>query len=420
MICKTATAGLLQCTPGPPDQSQSTMGYYLLPHSSPAFLLSMNGDSHVDVVGAPYVDVASFNEIDLLWYENRGQELGFTAHQIDAGLSFATELPKTEPSASQIDGDGGTDVAFVEVKIGAASSFIWWYQSMTCPAGRYGVNGSIPCYDCAAGHVGPWVGLGAETGDMCAGPCAPGQYSAAGAMACTNCSAGYMCGLPATTPTAQMVCPPGTYSEGGASACSLCPGGRFGNSSGMTSSVCTGPCPAGYVCSPGTVNGTAALCPPGQFSGEGSSVCSPCPAGRYGGAPPLVHANCTGLCAVGRWGAPGATSADCNGPCAAGYACPPGLNTSNPESLVKCRNGTYSARGQGVCSPCPKGRYGGSAGAESSDCTGACVVGHYCPEGSTEQIPYVAFWACECADCSRLAAGLLSCLHERGMLHKWS
>jgi hypothetical protein len=188
----------------------------------------MNGDSRVDVVGTPYVDVATLNEIDLLWFENRWPELGFTAHQIDAGLSFA-ESPRTEPFASQIDGDGGPDITFVMPEDGRYQ--LLWYQSMTCPVGRYGVNGSIPCYDCAAGHVGPWVGLGAETGDMCAGPCAPGQYSAAGAMACSNCSAGYMCGLAATSPTAQMVCPPGTYSEGGASACSLCPGGRFGNSS---------------------------------------------------------------------------------------------------------------------------------------------------------------------------------------------
>jgi hypothetical protein len=218
-------------------------------------------------------------------------------------------------------------------------------------------------------------------------------------MTCTNCSAGYMCGLAATSPT-QTQCPPGTYSEGGASVCSLCPGGKFGNSSGLTSSACTGPCPAGYVCGPGTVNGTATLCPLGQFSGEGSSVCSPCPGGRYGSVPPLVHASCTGLCVVGRWGAPGTTSPDCTGPCAAGYACPPGLNTSNPGSSYECVAGRYSARGQGVCSPCPKGRYGNTAGAVSSDCTGACVVGHYCPEGSTEQIPYVAFFLSECAGCS--------------------
>jgi hypothetical protein len=338
---------------------------------------SMNGDSFVDVVGVA--------QGALVWLENRGRGLGFTAHMVDSVSSGFVP-----PAVLQMDGDGGPEIAVI---VGFS---IQWYQSTACPAGRYGVNGSIPCHDCAAGHVGPWVGLGVETGDMCAGPCAPGQYSAAGAMTCTNCSAGYMCGLAATSPT-QTQCPPGTYSEAGASVCSSCPGGRFGNSSGLTSSACTGPCPAGYVCGLGTVNGTATLCPPGQFSGEGSSVCRPCPAGRYGSVPPLVHESCTELCDEGRWGAPGATGPDCTGPCAAGYACPRGLNTSNPGESYKCVAGRYSARGQGVCSPCPKGRYGSGSGAESSACTADCAEGFFCPEGSSGQIPYVALVMSECA-----------------------
>jgi hypothetical protein len=230
---------------------------------------------------------------------------------------------------------------------------------------------------------------------MCAGPCGPGQYSTVGSRVCRSCSAGYLCsGLAATRPN-DTVCPPGTYSESGARVCSLCPSGRFGSSSGLTSSACTGTCPAGYTCGAGTANGTSTLCPPGRFSGEGSSVCVECGAGRYGADPPLVGPDCSGLCVVGRWGAPGANSPDCNGPCDAGYACPPGLSTSNPGEAVKCAAGKYSARGQGVCSPCPRGRYGSGTGAESSVCTGACVVGHYCPEGSTEQIPYVASFASE-------------------------
>jgi hypothetical protein len=223
---------------------------------------SLNGDSLVDIISG---QTTSAGLLTLIWFENHGPGLGFAAHLIDAPIPPS----RSPPAAFQIDRDGGPDIVFATTPYSwATSGSITWYRSTACPAGRYGVNGSIPCHDCAAGHVGPWVGLGAETGDMCAGPCAPGQYSAAGAMTCTNCSAGYMCGLAATSPT-QAQCGPGTYSEAGAGVCSSCPGGRFGNSSGLTSSACTGPCPAGYVCGLGTVNGTATLCPPGQFSGEG-------------------------------------------------------------------------------------------------------------------------------------------------------
>lgn len=336
----------------------------------------------MDVVGNP----ATYPGYALVWYENRGPGLGFASHIITSlGSDYYTS---TGLGVYQLDGDGGPDMAFVDVPYGSTSGVILWYQSTACPAGRYGIDGAIPCHDCAAGYVGPWVGLGAETGDMCAGPCAPGQYSTAGSMSCSDCSAGYTCGLAANS-SRQSQCPLGTYSEGGASSCSMCPSGRFGRTAGLTSPLCTGPCPAGYMCSTGTANATASVCPPGQFSGEGASMCTPCPAGRYGEAPPLVDGSCTGPCAVGRWGVPGATTPDCNGPCDAGYACPQGLSTPSPGLQHRCPAGKYSAVGQGVCTPCPQGRHGSLPGAESSACTGVCAAGRFCPEGSSEQEPYV-------------------------------
>jgi hypothetical protein len=47
------------------------------------------------------------------------------------------------------------------------------------------------------------------------------------------------------------------------------------------------------------------------------------------------------------------------------------------------------ARGGGVRRECPAGRFGAVAGLGSSDCSGACAAGYYCPSGSTSatQLP---------------------------------
>jgi hypothetical protein len=261
------------------------------------------------------------------------------------------------------------------------------FQSMTCPKGEFGVGGSIPCMDCAAGYFGPWVGLGAETGPQCAGPCDPGRYSPAGSKACFNCSPGYACGSASTQPN-ETLCSPGTYSEGGAGVCTPCPPGLYAEAPGSTTSACGGPCPAGFACAAGTSNATGMPCPAGKYSEEGSSMCKHCPAGRYGNVSSLHNSSCSGLCSVGRWGAGGATTADCSGPCDPGHACPAGLTSPSPGREYRCPAGTYSARGQGVCIACPAGRYASGDGAAS--CPGHCTAGKFCPSNSTQETPYVA------------------------------
>ncbi len=56
------------------------------------------------------------------------------------------------------------------------------------------------------------------------------------------------------------------------------------------------PGPASFFCPPSSFEPTA--CPPGQWSGQGSAVCSPCDAGRYG-ATAGVTSLCTDACAAG-------------------------------------------------------------------------------------------------------------------------
>ena len=73
-------------------------------------------------------------------------------------------------------------------------------------------------------------------------------------------------------------CGIGQFGSAGAStaACNgSCAAGYFGNATGLGTAQCSGPCKAGYACPAGSVNNTAFLCPPGQFSVRSMS-CWPC------------------------------------------------------------------------------------------------------------------------------------------------
>jgi hypothetical protein len=96
-------------------------------------------------------------------------------------------------------------------------------------------------------------------------PCPLGSYSRTGATSCTACSVG-------TDADAT-----------GTAVCAPCPGGRYRNTLGLTSPMCTDVCPAGWY-------GT---------SGSNSSACSgPCDAGRWGGME-QNNSQCSGACSVG-------------------------------------------------------------------------------------------------------------------------
>jgi hypothetical protein len=220
---------------------------------------------------------------------------------------------------------------------------------LQCPAGRYSVGGAVGgCMQCPPGTFGSSPGLStsacsgncsAPAGSAClAGStsapgtlCPVGQYSLAGAGVCTNCSAGtYGSSTGLTT----------------AGCSGQCAAGRFGSVSGLSSSSCEGACIAGYRCPLGSTNATAAVCPPGQYSLSGWSMCSPCPVGLYGESPALPSSTCTAPCPPGRFGSiPGLSTSACSGPCDAG-------------------------------------RFGSQPGVNASSCTAACPAGYFCPPGT--------------------------------------
>jgi hypothetical protein len=82
------------------------------------------------------------------------------------------------------------------------------------------------------------VGQSPISGGGCA-PCRRGTYYSVSTKLCEEC-------------------PPGTYSDTeGATYCELCPRGRYGEG-GDVSSACSGACPWGHFCIPGT---TKSKCP---------------------------------------------------------------------------------------------------------------------------------------------------------------
>jgi len=95
--------------------------------------------------------------------------------------------------------------------------------------------------------------------------------------------------------------------------------------------------------------------------------CQDCPPGTYCEAP-FVNIK---LCPAGRYGQSSKLSTeDCSGECMVGHFCPEG-STNVAEK------------------PCPAGTYGGRRGLGDDLCSGHCAHGHYCPEGSISayQVP---------------------------------
>jgi hypothetical protein len=70
-----------------------------------------------------------------------------------------------------------------------------------------------------------------------------------------------------------------------------------------------------------------------------------------------------------------------------------------------CGPGTYSSGGATSCSQCPSGKYGSTAGLNTSACSGPCPAGSFCPVGTaspTELCPqgtYSINGASSCSAC---------------------
>jgi hypothetical protein len=201
-------------------------------------------------------------------------------------------------------------------------------------------------------------------------------------------------------------CPPGRYlswnfvGSGLAQfACLACPGGKFGNTSGLSSQFCSGECEAGCYCTAGSISscvyqcgGSAFFCPKGSseplVAGAGMKTIdafgesnanssfvrvsvSPCSRGRY--CRDGVEVDCP----PGVFGADDLLSSPtCSGNCQPGYYCPTG--TILP---LLCPIGYYCPDGVEKIQ-CPAGSYGATQGLTHRECSGTCRQGYYCPQGS--------------------------------------
>lgn len=237
-------------------------------------------------------------------------------------------------------------------------------------------------------------------------------------------------------------CEKGYYCEEGKRL--QCPAGFFGNSTSLSSSICSGECPPGHYCPIGTVNPipcdssstycpkgskepqivpdgyysigvdnsiststttdnrfryTIKICPLAHFCKNG--VRTVCPGGTYGNKEGISAPICSGLCLEGFYCPPGSyTPFDFPCPNSPKYYCPTGSTHPIPtgegyyavNSTRETTGGGYTA--QEICPPgsycidgirelCPAGRYGTSVQMINSSCSGICRAGFYCPKGST-------------------------------------
>jgi len=195
----------------------------------------------------------------------------------------------------------------------------------------------ISCQPCLAGTVA------SKDGNLNCEICAAGKYALSPLLDCVEC-------------------PLGHYVSGVASiSCQPCPGGVFGSSTGLSNSVCSGICPSGYWCPPGSSSKNSFLCPIGAFCPAGSSSAIAISPGFFASEFVVngIGAGAQKLCLVGN-------------------ACINGV-------ILPCNDGSYQDQpGATNCKPCPAGLYGifSQSGLNSTSCSGLCPLGYYCP-GST-------------------------------------
>jgi hypothetical protein len=221
---------------------------------------------------------------------------------------------------------------------------------------------SMSCKLCAPGRYGNVSGLYGQGSSYCSGLCDAGYFCPEGSTSprqneCGHigvyCPQGSAVAIPVSagrktvndggtdsTRKTDELCDPGHYCVNGIQI--QCPIGRYGDSYGLQSDLCTNDCLAGEYCPLGSVH--PKICEKGYYCPEGG-VRSPCPAGEYGMIIGLKDSRCSGLCRKG-------------------YYCNQAAVSSTSEI-------------------CPAGSYGSTMGLQDSTCSGLCHAGFYCPPGST-------------------------------------
>lgn len=223
-----------------------------------------------------------------------------------------------------------------------------------CEKGHFCILGDR--YECPPGSYGSFEGL--ITMD-CSGVCEPGYFCPAA----SHSSRQFEC------PTPDWYCPQGSgspfpvqvgyyVSEDKSSElpCELghycvngemrpCPPGTYGAKQGLSTSLCSARCPAGYYCPEASVEARAFPCEsPAVFCPLGSGAPRPTRNGYY--------------------------------------------TTEERSWQYVCEVGAYCK--DGVKRACPAGTYGDRTGLGSPSCSGACPAGYFCPEGTVE----AETWTC--------------------------
>jgi hypothetical protein len=239
-----------------------------------------------------------------------------------------------------------------------------------CTPGRYVAElsrtgtGATVCIDCAKGHYTPSNARAACTaapaghyvqvlGATFAELCGPGSHTVLGQTAAVGPYRPHGHGNKCSRCPAGTYCPHSGHGYGaGAHAPMMCPQGRYGVA-GMNHKDCTGPCPAGYRCPPGTAINTWLPCGEGYFCPEGT--------GSVGTVVSIGHA------------------------CSQPQDTSGGARWTTCSSQARCTPGNYCTEGKQL--PCPAGTsmplHGANTAVACEATAFVCKVGYFCPTGSS-------------------------------------
>ena len=276
----------------------------------------------------------------------------------------------------------------------------------TCPQGSICYVGDPVPKPCPTGHYctpeGAFIRCPMGTSNS--------QSGTTNITACRPCPAGYLCDQEAITDFDDFPCPVGHFCPVHSLAPIECQAGSYRPSVGAGSQADCLTCPAGHFCV--AQSSAPEICPAATFCPPGSAGTTPCPAGSYCPVHSAVHDNGAPIlcppsysCAANVFeptACPDGTY--CPAGSSAPLYCPLGtktsLVTSNTsravleDACVVCPPGTYGADDSRlVCATCPAG-YVCLGGTEAMNPTSRthdkgyeCPTGHYCPEGSSVEIP---------------------------------
>lgn len=166
-----------------------------------------------------------------------------------------------------------------------------------------------------------------------------------------------------STQSAEIPCEPGYYCDSGVKY--PCPPGTFGWRYGLNTSTCSGLCAAGYYC-------PSYLIPQPDAPSHATWPMKP-----HTAAAELECGDVRFFCPMGSYYPNSVGSGN--------YTVGGGKSNTTRTGQNVCESGTFCSNG--ISLQCPKGKYGNATGLSSPECSGWCIPGHYCPEGTGVPIP---------------------------------